>query len=68
MVTATQETQMADLPSHPDSGNDADGRPAPEPASRTPRWVTVVGIIIAIVVVGLVAALHLTGVIGPGGH
>jgi hypothetical protein len=30
--------------------------------------VTVVGIIIAIVVVVLLAALHVTGVIGPGAH
>jgi hypothetical protein len=68
VVTATQETQMAELPSHPDTDNDAGQRPAGGPASGTPRWLTVVGIIVAIVVVALVAVLHLTGVIGPGAH
>jgi hypothetical protein len=56
---------MADLPSHPDTNDRGAG---PEPSTGTPRWKSVVGIIVAIVVVALFIALHLTGVLGPGGH
>jgi hypothetical protein len=56
------------LPSHPDTDNNAGREPGRGPTTGTPRWVTVVGIIIAIVVVVLLAALHVTGVIGPGAH
>ena len=59
---------MAELPSHPDTDNDAGQRPAGGPASGTPRWLAMVGIILAIVVVALVAVLHLAGGIGPGAH
>lgn len=60
---------MADLPSHPDSDHEAGGVPGRGPnTGGTPRWVSVVGIIVAIVVVVLFAALHLTGVLGPGAH
>lgn len=59
---------MADLPSHPDTDNTAGREPGRGPTTGTPRWVTVLGIIVAIVVVVLLAALHLTGVLGPGGH
>ena len=59
---------MADLPSHPDTDNNAGREPGRGPTTGMPRWVTVVGIIIAIVVVVLLAALHVTGVIGPGAH
>jgi type VI protein secretion system component VasF len=59
---------MADLPSHPDS-DDAGAGPGREPTTtRTPRWVSVVATIVAIAVVMLLVALHLTGVLGPGAH
>lgn len=59
---------MAELPSHPDTDNHTGGGPRRGPASGTPRWVAVVGVIVAIVAVALVAVLHLAGVIGPGAH
>ena len=49
----TEETHMADPPRHDTS---------------TPRWVSVLGIIIAIVLVVLFVVLHVTGTLGPGDH
>jgi hypothetical protein len=37
-------------------------------ATGTPRWVTVLGIVIAVGLVVLFVVLHLTGVLGPGAH
>jgi hypothetical protein len=57
---------MAD-PSHsPETG---DGRGPDHGATRgTPRWLVVVGIVIAVALLGLIVFLHLSGVIGPGVH
>ncbi len=59
---------MADLPSHPDTDNNAGMGPGGGPTTRRTRWKSVIGIIIAIVVIVLFAALHLTGVLGPSAH
>jgi hypothetical protein len=59
---------MADLPSHPDT-DDAGARHGREPTTtRPPRWVSVVATIVAVAVVMLLVALHLTGVLGPSAH
>ena len=58
---------QADLPLY-DSGDDSDARPDQASATGRPRWVTVLGIVIAIVLVLLFFVLHLTGVLGPGAH
>jgi hypothetical protein len=59
---------MADPPSYPDTGDDTGVGPDPGSATSTPRWVPVLGIVIAIGVVLLLVFLHLTGVLGPGAH
>ncbi|HLE98576.1 MAG TPA: hypothetical protein VI540_01675 [Gaiellaceae bacterium] len=57
---------MADPSPYPDT--DTGVRPDRETATGTPRWVPVLGILSAIVLVLLLVVLHLTGVIGPGAH
>jgi hypothetical protein len=56
---------MADPPPYPDTGDDTGERGS---ATGTPRWVFVLGIIIAIALVLLFVVLHLTGTLGPGAH
>jgi hypothetical protein len=58
---------MAHPPPYPD-GDDTGMESDRESTVGAPRWVSVVGIIIAIGLVLLVVLLHLTGVIGPGAH
>ena len=58
---------MADPPPYPDT-DDTCVRPDRESAPSPPRWVPVLGIVIAIVLVLLLVVLHLTGVLGPGAH
>jgi hypothetical protein len=53
---------------HSETEDDAGRGPDREAASSTPRWVFVLGIIIAIALVGLMVLFHLTGTIGPGVH
>jgi len=55
---------MADPPRYPDTGDGPDRGSA----TGTPRWVAVLGIIIAIALVLLFVVLHLTGTLGPGAH
>ena len=52
-------------PSHPPETGDEAGRgPDREATSGPPRWVVVVGIVIAVVLLGLIVLLHLSGAIG----
>jgi hypothetical protein len=55
---------MADRRARSDSKGDAPGRRSPP---GTPRWVKGLGIV-AVVAVALVVILHLTGLVGMGGH
>jgi hypothetical protein len=57
---------MADPPPYPDSGDDAGVGPDRGPPAGMPRWVVVVGIVIAIGLVLVVVVLHLSGIVGPG--
>jgi hypothetical protein len=59
---------MADPPSYPDTGEDTGVGPDRRSASSTPRWVPVLGIVIAIALVLLLVVFHLTGILGPGAH
>jgi hypothetical protein len=55
---------MDDPPRNPEIEEDTDRRAA----TSTPRWVFVLGIVIAVALVVLMVLLHLTGTIGPGVH
>jgi hypothetical protein len=44
---------------------DTDGNADREPTSGIPRWIVVLGVCAAIVLLVLIAGLHLTGVVGP---
>lgn len=60
---------MPDRP-YPDTDTDDDtglGSDRESP-TRTPRWMSVLGIVIAIVFLLLIVVLHLTGALGPGLH
>jgi hypothetical protein len=41
---------------------------SPRHVTGTPRWVSVLGIVIAVVLVVLFVVLHVTGTLGPGDH
>jgi hypothetical protein len=59
---------MADPPRYPDTGEDTGvGSDHGAPTGK-PRWVSVLGISIAIGLVLLLVVLHLTGILGPGAH
>jgi hypothetical protein len=62
-----EETQMADSPRSPERGDTGVG-PDRRAASRPPRWMLVLVILIAIHLVVLIVLLHLTGTLGPGVH
>ncbi|MGH2804133.1 MAG: hypothetical protein ACRDL4_13965 [Thermoleophilaceae bacterium] len=59
---------MAAPPSYLDTGDDTGVGPDRGSVTRTPRWVFVLGVVIAIVLVLLFVVLHLTGTLGPGAH
>jgi hypothetical protein len=52
----------------PGSKNDPGTRLGRGPTGGTPRWLGVVGILVAIALVALVVVLHLTGTLGGGVH
>jgi hypothetical protein len=53
-----------ELPSHPQSDDAARGQEPRRPVS----WGTMIAIAVLAVVFATVVLLHLTGVVGPGGH
>jgi hypothetical protein len=59
-------------PADPERSREPGDEPAVSPERRsptgTPRWISVLGIAIAVGLVVLVFVLHLTGVLGPGAH
>jgi hypothetical protein len=70
-VSVTQvpsEENAGPLPRYPDAEDDTGARADRRSAAGAPRWITVLGIVIAILVVLTLVVLHLTGAIGPGLH
>ncbi len=59
---------MADSPRSPETEDDSSRSPHGGAAKSTPRWVFVLGIIVAIALLGLMIFLHLNGTLGPGAH
>jgi hypothetical protein len=59
---------LADPPRSPQSADHAGRGPDRGTAGGAPRWVVVLGIVLAIALLGLIIFLHLSGAIGPGIH
>ena len=59
---------MAAPPPYLDTGDDTGARPDRGSTTGTPRWVSMVGVAVAVGLVLLLVVLHLTGSIGPGAH
>jgi hypothetical protein len=51
-----------------EAGDDRHVDIEPGPVASRPRWVTPLGIAVALVAVAALVVLHLTGVIGGGAH
>jgi hypothetical protein len=72
--TDVMHLRMGGAPARADShhsrgtGDDTPVEPGRGSATGTPRWGTVLAIVIAVGLVLLLLVLHLTGVLGPGGH
>jgi hypothetical protein len=56
---------MTDPPPYPETNDDTGAEPERGPAAGTPRWMSVLGIAIVVLVVLMLFALHLSGGVGP---
>jgi hypothetical protein len=65
---ATDGASGAGLPRYPGTENHTRAEPDSGSAAGAPRWITVFGIAMAILVVVTLIILHLSGAIGPGVH
>jgi hypothetical protein len=63
-----QKKAPAEPPRSRDTGDETGVGLGRGSASGTPRWVSVLGIVLAVGLVLLFLVLHLTGELGPGAH
>jgi len=61
-------TRVADPRPDPEGEDDPRARLDRGPATGTPRWVRLLGIVLAIALIALFVVLHLTGTLGAGVH
>ena len=59
---------MTNPPPYPDADGETGTGRRPGSANGRPRWVPVAGIVVAIGLVLLIIALHVTGTLGPPSH
>ena len=59
---------MPDLPVHPDDGTPGGSGAGPAVAGGVSRGRKVLAVAVVVVLVVLFVVLHLTGVVGAGGH
>jgi hypothetical protein len=52
----------------PDGEDDFGARMGRGSTTNPPRWVRVLGIVLAIALIALLVVLHLTGTLGAGAH
>lgn len=65
---AAERRSAPDARTYPDTGDETGAGPDSGSAAGTPRWIKVVGIVIAVLVVLMFVVMHLTGAVGPGAH
>jgi hypothetical protein len=61
----TEEIDMAELPHHPESDDDA-GVGSDHGSSIRTRWTTYLFVIVGVALVLVMVVLHLAGIVGPG--
>jgi hypothetical protein len=59
---------MAEPPRSPETEHGAGKGRDRGPDSGPPRWMLLLGIFVAIALLGLIIFLHLSGTLGPGTH
>jgi len=65
---AAKRFPAPDPPAYPETDEETGAGPDSESAASTPRWIKIVGIVIAVLVVLMFVVMHLTGAVGPGAH
>jgi hypothetical protein len=65
---ADQRTSKTDPTPYPDADDDRGVGSDRGSAAGTPRWMSVLGIVVVVLVVLVFFVLHLTGTVGSGAH
>jgi hypothetical protein len=60
--------ETSDRHAYPDTGDTGGKGRKRRSGGGTPRWITVLGVAVAVLVVLMFVFLHLSGAVGPGVH